>query len=121
VLPLSVAKTIPGLRLSPPGVVPQRGRRARLISDLSFSSVNDDTLQLAPPERMEFGRALDRVIHSIAFANPAYGPVYLLKVNLLDGFYRVWLNLWDIVLPPLADSKEPLVALPLALPMGWLG
>jgi hypothetical protein len=28
VLPLSVAKTIPGLRLSPPGVVPQHGRRA---------------------------------------------------------------------------------------------
>jgi hypothetical protein len=125
VLPLSVAKTLPGLRLSPPGVVPQRGRRARLISDLTFYSVNDDTLQLAPPESMQFGRALDRVIHSLVFANPAYGPVYLLKVDLSDGFYRVWLNLRDIpklalVLPPLTGSNEPLVALPLALPMGWV-
>ena len=125
VLPLSVAQNIPGLRLSPPGVVPQRGRRARLIADLSFYKVNDDTLQLAPPESMQFGRALARVIHSIVFANPAYGPVYLLKVDLSDGFYRVWLNLRAIpklalVLPPLTDSKEPLVALPLALPMGWV-
>ena len=125
VLPLSTARTIPGLRLSPPGVVPQRNRRARLISDLSFYSVNDDTLQLAPPESMQFGRALQRVIHSIVFANPAYGPVYLIKVDLSDGFYRVWLNLRDIpklalVLPPLTDSTEPLVALPLALPMGWV-
>ena len=125
VLPLAVAKKIPGLRLSPPGVVPQRGRRPRLIADLSFYKVNDDTLQLAPPESMQFGRALTRVIHSIVFANPAYGPVYLLKVDLSDGFYRVWLDLRAIpklalVLPPLTDSKEPLVALPLALPMGWV-
>jgi hypothetical protein len=87
VLQLSIAKTIHGLRLSPLGVVPQRGRRPCLISDLSFDCVNYDTLQLSAPESMRFGRALDRVIHSIVFANPAYSPVYLLKVDLSNGSY----------------------------------
>jgi hypothetical protein len=49
--------------------------------------------------------------------------VYLLKIDISDGFYRIWLNTTDI--PTLAVSLPPLhgdtllVALPLVLPMGW--
>ena len=52
VLPYQVANQLPNLRLSPPGVVPQRDRRPRWIVDYSFSGVNQDTLPLAPSEAM---------------------------------------------------------------------
>lgn len=52
VLPASVAQTLPGLRLSPPGVVPQRDRRPRWIGDYSWWGVNSDTLPLAAREAM---------------------------------------------------------------------
>ena len=77
VLPLDVAMTLPHLRLSPLGVVPQRNRRSRLIVDYTYSGVNPETAKLAPPEAMQFGRALNRVLFKIAHADPRYGPVYL--------------------------------------------
>ena len=40
VVPYSVVKDWPNLRISPLGVVPQRDRRPRLIVDYTFSSVN---------------------------------------------------------------------------------
>jgi hypothetical protein len=123
VLPLHVALLLPNLRLSPLGVVPQRNRRARLIVDYTFSGVNDETARLAPPEAMQFGRTLHRLIQRIVHAAPAYGPVYLGKIDISDGFYRIGLQPRDIprlgvILP--TTSGEPLVALPLALPMGWV-
>jgi hypothetical protein len=46
-----------------------------------------------------------------------------MKVDIANGFYRIWLNLHDIpklaVLLPRLHGKEPLLALPLVLPMGW--
>ncbi len=56
-------------------------------------------------------------------ADPALGPVYLMKVDISDGFYRINLNVDDIlklgVVFPTHPGQEPLVALPLVLPMGW--
>ena len=123
VLPYHAVASMPNLRVSPLGVVPQRDRRPRLIVDYSFSGVNADTLPLAPPEAMQFGRALQRVFTSIVRANPRYGPVHLSKIDIADGFYRVWLQLSDIpklgvILP--SHSSSPLIAFPLALPMGWV-
>lgn len=108
VLPYNVVCDWPALRLSPLGVVPQRERRPRLIVDYSFSGVNMDTLHLAPKEAMQFGRALQRVMTTIVHANPRYGPVHLAKIDIADGFYRVWLQLQDIpklgvVLPTAPD------------------
>jgi hypothetical protein len=62
-------------------------------------------------------------LRQIRFAPPQHGPVYMLKVDLSDGFYRVWLRPSDVpvlgvALPSLPD-EEPLVAFPLILPMGW--
>lgn len=122
VLPFSAAKTLPNLRLSPIGVVPQHNRRSRTIVDYSFSGLNQDTQPIAPLEAMQFGRTLDRVLRQILTANPTFGPVHLIKVDLADGFYRVDVRVDDIpklgVVFPSAAS-DPLVALPLVLPMGW--
>ena len=113
-----------GLRVSPMGVVPQRNRRPRLIVDLTFNDVNADTLQFAPTEAMQFGRALERILYKIRHANPRFGPVYLSKTDLSDGFYRIGLTesataKLAVALPKFPD-EEQLLALPLVLPMGWV-
>ncbi|NJN71149.1 MAG: hypothetical protein HC801_13350 [Nitrospira sp.] len=106
------------------GVVPQRGRRPRLIVDLSFYDINLDTISLAPKEAMQFGRTLERILYQIRHANPRFGPVYLSKVDLSDGFYRIQLNGSAIaklaVALPRFPNEEQLLALPLVLPMGWI-
>ena len=72
---------------------------------------------------MQFGLALDRILREILLANPEFGPVNLMKVDLSDGFYRIGLNIGDIpklgVVFPTEPGEEPLVAFPLVLPMGW--
>ncbi len=123
VLPFSSVADLPGLCISPMGVVPQHERRPRTIVDYTYSGVNQTTQPIAPMEAMQFGRALDRYICHIVTADPSHGPVYMLKVDISDGFYHVWLRLEDIaklaVAFPTPPGEEPLVALPLALPMGW--
>ena len=123
VLPFSSVRHLPGLRISPPGVIPQRDRRPRWIVDYSWWDVNADTLPLAAMESMQFGHALDRILREILLANPAFGPVYLIKLDISDGFYRIALAVDDIpklgVAFPTPTGDDPLVAFPLVLPMGW--
>jgi len=112
------------LRVSPMGVVPQRDRRPRIIIDLSFYGINQETLKLAPEEAMQFGRALERILYLVHHANPRFGPVHLGKVDLADGFYRILLNdsaisQLAVALPPF-PGEEQMIALPLVLPMGWI-
>lgn len=124
VLPYAVVRQWPNLRVSPLGSVPQRDRQPRLIVDYSFSDVNAETVPLAPPEAMQFGRTLQRVISRILHADPRYGDVYLSKIDIADGFYRVWLQTADIhklgVVLPTSPGQPPLIAFPLTLPMGWV-
>ena len=123
VLPFDEVKDLPGLRLSPPGVVPQRERRPRWIGDYTWSGVNGDCNPLAPLEAMQFGQALQRVLRTVLLADPKHGPVQIMKVDISDGFYRVNLRINDIpklaLVFPSIDGLQPLVALPLVLPMGW--
>jgi hypothetical protein len=123
VLPFSAVQHLPGLRVSPPGVVPQHERRPRWICDYSWWGINRDTLPLAALESMQFGHALDRILREILLADPNLGPVYLLKLDISDGFYRIALNIDDIpklgVAFPTTPGQEPLIAFPLVLPMGW--
>ena len=123
VLPYHLVKDLPNLRISPMGAVPQRDRRPRTIVDYSYSEVNQHTQRGAPPQAMQFGRALDRVLQVIVTADPTLGPVFLSKIDLSDGFYRVRLRDMDIptlgVAFPTGPGEIPLVAFPLALPMGW--
>ena len=124
VLPLAFVREWLGLRLSPLGVVPQRNRRPRLIVDYSFSGVNQETVRMAPPEAMQFGRALQRVMTNIVHADPRYGPCKLAKIDIADGFYRMWVRIADIVklgvILPCSHGGPSLVAFPLVLPMGWV-
>ena len=113
----------PDLRLSPLGVVPQRDRRPRTISDYSYFGINEDTIALAPQEAMQFGRALHRLIQKVHDSNPRFGPVYLAKIDIADGFYRIGIRSTDAlklaVLFPARPGEEPLIGIPLTLPMGW--
>jgi hypothetical protein len=72
---------------------------------------------------MQFGKALERILQTILNVNPRFGPMQLIKVDITDGFYRIWLNAHGIpkltVALPAFPGKEPLLALPLVLPMGW--
>lgn len=123
VLPFTAVQHEPQLRLSPIGVVPQHERRPRPIVDYSFYGINDVTQPNAALDAMQFGRTLERVIRKIVLANPRYGAVHLMKGDLSDGFYRLWLtraaSLQLGVTFPHLPGEPPLVAIPLALPMGW--
>jgi hypothetical protein len=114
---------MPHLKLSPCGVVPQRERRPRTIIDYTFSGVNAASLPLAPTESMQFGSTLQRILQRIAYANPTFGPVNMLKFDLSDGYYRVRLApeaaLEMAVIIPGDTPTTNLIAIPLSLPMGW--
>jgi hypothetical protein len=114
---------ISNLRISPMGVVPQRARWPRIIVDYSFQGLNNETIKMAPREAMQFSKALERILQATVDANPKHGPVQLIKVDLGDGFYRIWLNIHAIpklaVAIPTLYSEERLPALRLVLPMGW--
>jgi hypothetical protein len=122
-LPASDVLDTEELRLSPLGVVPQRERRPRTISDYSYFGVNDETLNLAPPEAMQFGKALQRILQTVHDANPRFGPVHLSTVDIADGFYRMNLRPQDAlrlgVLFPSRPGERQLIGIPLVLPMGW--
>ena len=123
VLPFADVKDLQHLRLSPIGVVPQRNRRPRPIVDFTYYGVNDASQPNAPMEAMQFGRTLDRLLRKILLSDPQKGKVYLIKVDLSDGFYRVhigddFIARLGVVFPNKPGEPE-LVALPLRAPMGW--
>ncbi len=122
VVPYHTVRHLRNLRNSP---LPQRDRRSRLIVDYTFSGLNAEILSLAPREAMQFGGALQRVCCRIVHANPRFGPVMMrTKIDIADGFYRVWVQSADVpklgVALPFTPGTEPLVAFRLALPMGWV-
>jgi hypothetical protein len=124
VLPARLVCHMRKLRISPIGVVPQQDRRPRTIVNYSFCNMNEDTAPWAPAEAMQFGRALHRILHMILEAHPRFGPVYISKVDIADGFYYVWLLPNNIptlgVTLPTTGDEEPMIGFPLALPMGWV-
>ena len=126
ILPYSVAKTLPNFRPSPTGSIPQHDRRDRLIGDHTFWGINQATIPYAPPEAMQFGHAFTRLLYQIRHANPAFGPVYTMKGDVSDGFYRDWLD--PTSAPALAllipgpngePEADPLCAIPHVSTMGW--
>ena len=79
-------------------------RKHRFLANHTQWGVNKHTLPLAPKEAMQFGGALYRLLYHIRHANPKYGPVYLFKLDLKDGFYCLHLRPKDalslaVVLP----------------------
>ena len=112
------------MRLSPIGLVPQTNRRDRMIPDYSYFDVNADTFNIAPEEAMQFGRTLSRLLYLIHHAISHFGPVYMSKVYLSDGFYRLWLRSEDIhrlaVFFSFTKNKPALVGIPVTNPMRWV-
>lgn len=100
IIPYKYIRYLPYLRISPMGVIPQRDRRERVIVDYSFSNVNLDTVPVAPSESMQFGNALERLLYKMHHANRRFGPVFMIKIDLADGFYRL----------PIASSFIPTLA-----------
>jgi hypothetical protein len=90
VLPYALVRHLPGLCLSPTGLVPQRDRRDRLIVDYTFSGVNPYTIPTAP-DSLQFGHAFLRILQYLHRADTRRGPIYLAKVDIADAFMRVWL------------------------------
>jgi hypothetical protein len=123
-VPYADVRDLPGLRLSPIGVVPQRDRRPRVIVDYSFFGLNDETLKLSDPRSMQFGKAQERMLQARMRAHPKFGPVWAYKVDISDGFYRIpvatsgVLKL-GVLMPDLPSFSQRMIAFPLVLPMGW--
>ena len=90
VLPLEDAVGLNGLRLSPAGLIPQRDLWDRIVTDYTWSGVNEATRRLAP-DSMHFGHALQRILQRMYDADPRHGPIYMMKVDIADGLYCVGL------------------------------
>lgn len=123
VVPAAYLVGVPGVRLSPLGVVPQAERRPRIICDYTYYGVNDETVSVAPPESMQFGQTLRRCVQRILQADPANGPVLMAKFDYSDGYYRVPVSNAGTkklaTLLPRVPGESPMAAVPLVLPMGW--
>ena len=88
--PYHLVKDLPNLRLSPLCVVPQWDQCPCIIVDYTYSGVNNDTLCLTPQEVMQFRHALQHhILETIPYADPQYSPVYLIKVDITNGFYCI--------------------------------
>ena len=88
VLPLEDAVGLNGIRLSPAGLIPQRDRRDRIVIDYDWSGVNESTRRLSP-DSMQFGHALQWILQRMYNAEPRHRPIYMMKVDVEDGFYCV--------------------------------
>ena len=118
-----VAKRLPGLRLSPPGVKIECDHWPRWLGDYSFNPINVKTLPICDLLAMQYGRCLDHLLREIVYADPKLGLVHMIKADVSDGFYRIGLRpshaaKLGLVFPSKA-GEEDLVAIPLTLPMGW--
>lgn len=116
-------KHLKDLGISPIEVVPQHNWCPRTIVHYTFYNINGETIILAPGESMQFGHALERILYQILNADPRHGYVFMGKVDIANGFYRLHVAPKDI--PNLgvafweAAHSKNFVAFPLTAPMGW--
>ena len=81
-LPYSVTKQLPGLRLSPPGVKIERYCGPCWLGDYSFNPINVKTLPICDMSAMQYGRFLHRLLREIVYADPKLGLVHMIKANV---------------------------------------
>jgi hypothetical protein len=126
----------PNFKISPVAVVPQTGRRGRIILDLSFplrrpqstkrrrgrpqsadivqESVNDSTVKLAPEAAVKaIGQVLPRLFQFMA-ETPADEMIGFSKIDLSDGFWRMIVedgqhppSKWDGQRAPRTFARRP--------------
>ena len=73
---------------------------------------------------MQFGHAFQQLMQQIAYADPAFGPVHMTKLDIADGYYHVPLSTSGIpqlgvIMPFHTNDGDPIIAFPITLPMGW--
>ena len=79
-------------------------------------------VKMAPPEAMQWGRTLNRVLWNILHADNRHEPVLMSKTDLSDGFYQMHLTptgALKLAVPFHYKGRKPMVAIPTRLPMGW--
>jgi hypothetical protein len=132
----------PTFKISPVAVIPQAGRRGRIILDLSFAvrldqklgqrrpgvvlqeAVNDTTVPLAPKKPVrEIGKVLPWLLEFMAVA-PAGQKILLSKVDLSDVFWQIiveeaarWFFCYVMPCPP---GSPICIVIPSASQMGWM-
>ena len=127
VLPYELLKDHPELMIWPAAIKDERDRKPRLLCDHSWDwgwpSLNDTTLPHAPPEAMQFGGTLKRIMTHTRRANPKFGPPRLGKTDCKDGFYRLYLRAQDLLhlalLLPRYEGEPQLIGIPMSCTMGW--
>ena len=75
VSPLEAVNYLHTMWLSPVTVIPQKGRRPRLIFDFTWIRLNDILKRLSPMDAMIFGGALQRILKQVLTAETCLGPV----------------------------------------------
>ena len=123
VLLYSVSKRLPELRLSLPRIKVERDRRPHWIGDYSYYKTNANKLPVAWLSAMPYSCTLDRMLCEIFVAYPSLGLVYMLKTDVLDGFYHIGVRPEEapklgLIFPSGAD-EDPMLSIPLTLNMGW--
>jgi hypothetical protein len=126
------------LKISPVALIPQVGRRGRIILDLSIpvyhevngvvtvtqQSVNDSTVLTAPTVPVkEIGKVLPRLLQYMR-DTPAGLHILFSKLDISDGFWRLVVREKDAfnfayVLPQVAGEPCRIVV-PAAVQMGWV-
>jgi len=123
VLPYKDIKNLPNLRLSPLGVVPQCNWCPHTIANYTFSQVNADIVPLTDHMPLKFGRTLLWILQTIVNSHPSLGPIYIIKIDLANGFYHIHLTPCQLsalgVAFPTRAGAPKLVAFLLTVPMGW--
>ena len=128
VLPYDLVRDLIEIMFSPAAVKEERERRPRLLCDHSWDwgwpSVNESTMPHAPPEAMQFGHALARVLFQMRHANPKCGPARTAKHDIKDGFCRLYFALRDCLrmalILPRCEGEPQLIGIPMACTMGWV-
>ena len=91
-----LVKSVPILLLSPLGLIPQRGRHNRMISDYySFFGVDTETVALAPMNYMHPVIIFPIPLKHVHRTKDEHGPVYVPKIDLSHGFNWLWLRTGD--------------------------
>ena len=93
VLPLEQVHSLgKDFHLSPVVVKDEVNHRPQVIMDHTWFGVNKHTVVDLPSEVMQFRGALSCILWLLCHANPSHGPVYMVKYDLSDGFYRMFLD-----------------------------
>ena len=120
-LPYQAVWHIPQLKITPAGIISHREHWPCPIIDYTWNHLNPTTINKALDHAMQFGHTLQCLLQSITYANPKFGPVHLLMINLTNGYYCIPLSATGVlqlrvILPRKPENFEPLIAFPIICP-----